>query len=157
MIQTNRFPLALVIASVAALLSLGAASAAGTDETPTPTDEPWVELKKGLKIRDLEIGEGDEVRRGSRITARYAGWLEDGTLFDTNRKGSTQVMQLGVGQVIKGWDVGLVGMKEGGVRQLLVPPKLGYGKRGVPGRPGQPPRIPKDATLLFEVEILAVM
>ena len=154
---SRRFPIAAVALSTA-LLALFTVGAVGqSDEQPTPTDAPWVEVKKGLEIRDLEIGDGEEVRRGSRFTARYAGWLEDGTLFDSNRKGATQVMQLGVGQVIKGWDLGLVGMKIGGVRQLRVPPKLGYGKRGVPGKPGQPPRIPKDATLLFEVEILAVM
>ena len=140
---------ATLVILVAALV--GVTATAANEEGPTPTDAPWVELKKGLKIRDLEIGDGAEVRRGSRFTARYAGWLDDGTLFDTNRKRSVQVMQLGVGQVIKGWDLGLVGMKVGGKRQVLVPSKLGYGKRGVPGR------IPKDATLFFEVEILAVM
>lgn len=140
----------------AGLLALGAVAQTAGEEQPTPSDAPWVEVKKGLEIRDLQVGQGEEARRGSQITARYAGWLEDGSLFDTNRKGSTQVMQLGVGQVIKGWDLGLVGMKPGGVRQLRVSPKLGYGKRGVPGPPGAPPRIPKDATLFFEVELLAV-
>ncbi len=142
----------IVVALVLWVATVGAFAGAGKTqsrpaEQPTPTEEPWVEGKKGLKIRDLVVGTGSEAKRGKRASVRYAGWLEDGTLFDTNRSKDLLVFEVGAGRVVKGWDLGVVGMKVGGTRQLLIPAKLAYGKRGVPGR------IPPDAALLFEISL----
>jgi FKBP-type peptidyl-prolyl cis-trans isomerase FkpA len=103
-----------------------------------------------LRYRDLAIGDGDEARSGKLVQVHYTGWLEDGTEFDSSRRsGRAFSFVLGSGQVIAGWDKGVAGMRAGGKRELLVPPKLGYGARGVPGR------IPPGATLRFEVELLS--
>ena len=138
--------LALWFINIGAIATGGTAQRESTEQ-PTATDEPWVELKKGLKIRDLVVGTGAEAKRGKRASVRYAGWLEDGTVFDTNRSRALWIFEVGGGQAIKGWDLGVVGMKTGGTRQLLIPAKLAYGKRGIPGR------IPRDATLLFEIDL----
>ena len=85
---------------------------------------------------------------GDDVTVKYRGFLEsDGSEFDSS---SGFDFMLGVGEVIKGWDKGIVGMRVGGKRQLVIPPKLGYGKRG------SPPGIPGDATLVFDVEVLSL-
>jgi len=149
-----RFLGSTVVLILVALLGIGAvaqfASAQSSNVEPTATDAPWIDLKKGLKVRDLVVGDGDEARRGKRVSMRYAGWLDDGTLFDSNRKRALFVFQLGAGQVIKGWELGVVGMRVGGTRQLLIPAQLAYGKRG------RPPSIPKNATLLFEIDLRGV-
>ena len=103
-----------------------------------------------LQVRDLKVGTGTEARRGKRASMRYAGWLTDGTPFDSNRGKDLLVFEIGAGRVIKGWDLVVIGMKVGGTRQLLIPAKLAYGKRGIPGR------IPKDADLLFEIDLRGV-
>lgn len=142
--------LAVVLGSVFLFGAIAAPNSnAGRDE-PTTTDAPWIELKKGLKVRDLVEGTGTEAKRGKRASMRYAGWLEDGTQFDSNRGDDLLVFEIGGGRVVKGWELGVVGMKVGGTRQLLIPPKLAYGKRGVRDR------IPPDATLLFEVDLRGV-
>ena len=105
----------------------------------------------GLGVEDLVVGTGDEASRGDFVKVHYAGTLPDGTEFDSSRKhGRPFDFQLGKGEVIKGWDQGVAGMKVGGKRKLTVPPNLGYGLRG------SPPVIPPNATLLFEVELLEV-
>ena len=125
-------------------------SQAVADDTNGDSGE-WVELKKGVKIKDLVVGDGDEVKRGKNVSVHYTGWLEDGTKFDSSYdSGASYAFKLGDGRVVQGWEIGLIGMRKGGKRQILVPPKMGYGGRGVPGR------IPKNATLLFEIELLAV-
>lgn len=105
----------------------------------------------GLKIEDLECGDGDEAVEGKLITVHYTGTLEDGTKFDSS-KDRDQPFQfvLGAGMVIKGWDEGFEGMRVGGVRKLTIPPEMGYGKAGAGGV------IPPNATLIFDVELLAV-
>lgn len=99
-----------------------------------------------LKIEDLKPGTGAEAVAGKRVTVRYAGWLTNGTKFDSSRF----TFLLGDGEVIAGWDKGIAGMKVGGQRKLIIPPKLAYGRGGSPGV------IPPDATLVFEVELLGV-
>ena len=149
----RQFAPRLILASlilVLVWLGTGPAMSRLADPVPTPTEEPWVELKKGLKVRDLVVGEGDEARRGKHASMRYAGWLEDGTHFDNNHGRKLLVFPVGGGRVIKGWDLGVVGMKVGGTRQLLIPAKLAYGKQG------RPPKIPKNATLLFEINLRGV-
>jgi FKBP-type peptidyl-prolyl cis-trans isomerase FkpA len=105
----------------------------------------------GLQIEDLRPGTGDEARAGKRVTVHYVGTLTDGSKFDSSRdRGEGFTFKLGAGQVIKGWDQGVAGMKVGQLRKLTIPPELGYGERGYP------PVIPPSATLVFEVELLEV-
>jgi FKBP-type peptidyl-prolyl cis-trans isomerase len=102
------------------------------------------------KIEDLVKGKGVEAVRGKTVEVHYTGWLENGTQFDSSVGGSAFSFELGAGEVIEGWDRGVAGMKVGGKRKLTLPPELGYGARGAP------PEIPPNATLVFEVELLAV-
>ena len=109
----------------------------------------------GLGIQDVTVGTGDTARAGAKVTVHYTGWLFDkgakGKKFDSSKdRGDPFVFPLGQGQVIKGWDEGVAGMKVGGTRLLTIPPALGYGSRGAGGV------IPPNATLLFEVELLKV-
>ena len=101
----------------------------------------------GFKQKDLLVGEGREAIPGSVVTVAYKGKLLDGTVFDSAKK---FVFALGEGDVIKGWDRGVKGMRVGGKRKLLIPPALGYGKRGAL------PEIPGDAVLKFTVKLLKV-
>ena len=122
--------------------------AAGSD-ADCATEETT--LDSGLKIKDVECGDGEEAKKGDTLEVHYEGRLEDGTKFDASRDhGSTFEFQLGAGQVIAGWDEGLVGMKVGGVRELTIPPDLGYGAAGAP------PAIPPNSTLIFEVELVSI-
>jgi FKBP-type peptidyl-prolyl cis-trans isomerase len=104
-----------------------------------------------LRVEDTKVGTGDTALAGKNVTVHYTGWLTDGTKFDSSKdRGQPFTFQLGAGQVIKGWDQGVTGMKVGGVRKLTIPPSLGYGDRGAGGV------IPPNATLVFEVELLGV-
>jgi FKBP-type peptidyl-prolyl cis-trans isomerase FkpA len=104
-----------------------------------------------LKMDDSKVGTGAEAVAGKSVTVHYTGWLTNGTKFDSSKdRGQPFVFQLGAGQVIRGWDLGVTGMKVGGVRKLTIPPTLGYGARGAGGV------IPPNATLVFEVELLGV-
>ncbi len=102
------------------------------------------------KVEDLVKGTGPEAVRGKTVQVHYTGWLLDGTRFDSSMGGSPFSFDLGAGEVIEGWDLGVAGMKVGGKRKLTLPPELAYGARGAP------PEIPPQATLVFEVELLAV-
>ena len=105
----------------------------------------------GLVIDDLTLGTGAEARAGQTVTVHYVGTLTDGKQFDSSRdRGQGFQFKLGAGQVIKGWDQGVAGMKVGGLRKLTIPPELAYGDRGFPGA------IPPRSTLIFEVELLSV-
>ena len=104
-----------------------------------------------LQIEDVKVGAGDEAKSGQKVTVHYVGTLTNGSKFDSSRdRGAGFSFQLGAGQVIKGWDRGVAGMKVGGVRKLTIPPDLAYGDRGFP------PVIPPASTLVFEVELLGV-
>lgn len=119
---------------------------------PSPVDGAGVTLPSGLAYWDLRVGTGAVASQSSTVKVHYTGWLlEEGTKFDS----SYDRMQpfeftLGAGQVIKGWELGVAGMKVGGKRQLRIPPELGYGYRG------QPPDVPRNAYLIFDVELLEV-
>ncbi len=104
----------------------------------------------GLKFEDTTVGEGAQASKGQTVSVHYTGWLENGTKFDSSKdRNEPFEFKLGAGQVIRGWDEGVAGMKVGGVRRLTIPPQLGYGDRGAGGV------IPPKATLIFEVELLA--
>ena len=104
-----------------------------------------------LKIEDTTVGTGPEVKAGDSIVVHYTGSLIDGTVFDTSKKrGQPFPLDIGVGQVIQGWDQGIIGMKAGGTRILSIPPEMGYGARGAGAS------IPPNASLIFEVELIEI-
>ncbi len=105
----------------------------------------------GLKYEDLQAGEGDQAAAGHSVSVHYTGWLLDGDKFDSSvDRNQPFEFTLGQGMVIGGWDEGVAGMRVGGMRRLTIPPQLGYGSRGAGGV------IPPDATLVFDVELLAI-
>ncbi|MGD8362259.1 MAG: FKBP-type peptidyl-prolyl cis-trans isomerase [Gemmatimonadota bacterium] len=106
---------------------------------------------QGFYLADRVEGVGEEVRLNSRVTMQYLGWHPDGTLFESSAaEGGPVEFTVGDGRVIRGWDLGIRGMKAGGRRILVIPPGLAYGSRGIPGV------IPGNATLVFEVQLVAV-
>jgi protein-disulfide isomerase len=110
-----------------------------------------VPAPNGLVVNDLSLGSGAAAKSGDTLVVHYVGTLTDGTLFDSSRtRNQTFSFELGKGMVIKGWDQGLVGMKVGGKRKLIIPPDLAYGDRGVSGK------IPPKSTLVFEVELVSI-
>ena len=115
---------------------------APTNAAPATTDK--------VTIKDLKEGKGAAAKAGDSVTVEYTGWLTDGTKFDSNVGGTPFPVTIGAGEVIPGWDQGLVGMKVGGTRVLMIPPSLGYGAQGAP------PTIPANATLKFQVKLLTL-
>lgn len=108
--------------------------------------------ESGLIYEDTTAGEGAEATVGRMVSVHYTGYLTDGSKFDSSKdRNDPFTFPLGAGHVIKGWDEGVQGMKEGGTRKLTIPPQLGYGARGAGGV------IPPNATLVFEVELLKVL
>ena len=109
------------------------------------------EMDNGLIIEDLVVGEGTEAQDYNKVVVNYTGELEDGSVFDSSLNPGREpfTFTLGVGAVIKGWDLGVKGMKVGGKRKLTIPPELGYGERNTSV-------IPPNSTLLFEVDLLEV-
>jgi FKBP-type peptidyl-prolyl cis-trans isomerase len=120
---------------------------------PRPPAEPVRPARAdGLIIEDLVVGKGREVHTGDRVRVHYDGHFEDGTTFDSSRtRGEPATFAIGKGQLIQGWERGVPGMREGGVRRLVVPYDLAYGERG------RPPTIPERATLVFEIELIEVL
>ncbi|HVT75096.1 MAG TPA: FKBP-type peptidyl-prolyl cis-trans isomerase [Candidatus Paceibacterota bacterium] len=109
-----------------------------------------ISTTKGLEIYDETVGGGAEATAGKTITAHYVGFLTDGTKFDSSvDRGQPFSFKLGAGQVIKGWDTGIQGMKVGGIRRLVVSPDLAYGNQAIGS-------IPAGSTLVFEVQLLDV-
>ena len=127
--------------------STGTASVSNYIKTEEKKEEP----KPELKIETMEQGQGQEVKSGNVISVHYTGYLENGTKFDSSvDRGTPFEFQIGMGQVIKGWEQGLIGMKVGEKRKLIIPPELGYGSTGAGGV------IPPNATLIFDVELLEI-
>ena len=105
----------------------------------------------GLVIEELVVGDGAEACAGQTVSVHYTGWLTNGTKFDSSvDRNDPFDFKLGAGRVIAGWDQGVAGMQIGGKRKLTIPPHLGYGERGAGGV------IPPNATLVFDVELLAL-
>lgn len=120
-------------------------------QQPAPTTQ---KLPTELTITDTVVGTGAEAKAGQQVTVNYVGMLPDGTVFDASSKHPETAkgftFGLGTGQVIKGWDMGVAGMKVGGKRRLIIPPSYGYGAQGAGNV------IPPNATLIFDVELVAV-
>ena len=129
---------------------------AGAPESLTYVPELKVDLASmtkrpsGLYLKDLVVGTGAEAATGRTVDVHYTGWLASGLEFDSSRGSDPFSFTVGRGRVIAGWDEGVVGMKVGGKRLLVLPPDLGYGQAGAGGV------IPPGATLVFEVELLGV-
>lgn len=149
----------VVIASVAVVaLIVGAVvvlnnGSKGTASSPSPSSNASTSSTGDkVKITDETVGTGDEAVAGKSVTVSYIGTLQDGAVFDSTAKegGQPFVFTLGAGQVIKGWDQGVAGMKVGGKRKLVIPPDLAYGSQGAGSS------IPPNATLTFEIELLKV-
>ena len=144
-IQVEKLVLGLCVVIVCALLLIPQAMSTAKVTTPS-----------GLQYMDLTVGNGDVAKAGEQVSVHYTGWLQTpdrskGRKFDSSKdRGQPFQFALGQGQVIKGWDEGVQGMKVGGMRELIIPPALGYGQRGAGGV------IPPNATLIFEVELLGV-
>ena len=108
-------------------------------------------MEKGLIIETLKEGAGETAKDNDKITVHYTGWLEDGTKFDSSKdRGLAFIFTLGIGQVIQGWDKGMLGAKIGEVRKLTISPDLAYGQSGAGSM------IPPNSTLVFEVEIVNI-
>jgi len=119
---------------------------------PTKVTGDGVKTESGLQYWDIKLGLGALAKAGDHVTVHYTGWLTTGKKFDSSVDANQPFdFTIGAGDVIKGWDEGVAGMKVGGKRQLRIPPDLGYGASGTPGGP-----IPPNATLIFDVQLLAV-
>ena len=117
---------------------------------PAPTSKA-VTTASGLVYEDLRVGDGATAKTGDSVTVNYVGWLQDGTKFDSSiDRGQTFDFTIGAGNVIPGWDEGVAGMRVNGTRLLGIPPELGYGATGSGSV------IPPNATLIFEVQLVAI-
>ncbi len=109
-----------------------------------------IETASGLRYVETRSGSGAPAEAGQTVEIHYTGWLENGKKFDSSRDRNQRFsFQLGKGQVIRGWDEGLLGMQPGGIRRLFIPAALGYGSRGAGGV------IPPNALLVFEIELFS--
>ncbi len=136
----------ILLGAIGVYLLLGEESG----EVNQNNNEEIIMQNEELKTEVLEAGDGDEVVGGEVVTVHYVGMLEDGTLFDSSvERGMPFTFTVGAGQVIQGWDEGLIGMKIGEKRKLTIPSEMGYGERGAGV-------IPPNATLIFEVELLEI-
>jgi FKBP-type peptidyl-prolyl cis-trans isomerase len=117
---------------------------------PTKVTGEGTKTPSGLQYWDIKVGTGAEAQKGQKVTVHYTGWLTSGKKFDSSVGGKPFPFRIGAGDVIKGWDQGVAGMKVGGKRQLRIPPELAYGAKGYPGA------IPPNATLVFDVQLVGI-
>jgi peptidylprolyl isomerase len=144
--MTSRFLLVLCAAAIATTLLFAQQPPA----SPTKVEGKGVTKPGGLQYWDIKEGTGRTAVKGSNVVMNYTGWLENGKRFDSSIGRGPFPVELGMGNVIKGWDEGIVGMKVGGKRQLKIPPDMAYGPSG------HPPQIPPNSTLIFDVELVAI-
>jgi FKBP-type peptidyl-prolyl cis-trans isomerase FkpA len=138
------------IAAICMLSLIGILAFAQADSGPTKVEGKGKVKTGGLQYWDIKVGDGPEAKAGQTVTVNYTGWLTDGKKFDSSIGREPFTFKLGQGQVIKGWDDGVAGMKVGGKRVLVIPPDLGYGAQGAGP-------IPPNSTLVFQVELLNVL
>ncbi|HUS09215.1 MAG TPA: FKBP-type peptidyl-prolyl cis-trans isomerase [Pyrinomonadaceae bacterium] len=139
------------IIAIVIILALAAGAVAYLIANRTGSNASEVKTASGLKYTDLTVGTGATPQKGQTVTVHYTGTLENGKKFDSSvDRGVPADFRIGVGSVIKGWDEGLMTMKVGGKRRLVIPANLGYGPTG------RPPDIPGNSTLIFDVELLGV-
>ena len=130
---------------------IGAQTAATNTSGPTKVTGAPIKTASGLEYWDIKVGTGAVAQTGQQIKVDYTGWLTNGKKFDSSvDAGRPFQFTIGRGEVIQGWDEGVAGMKVGGKRQLRIPPELAYGQSGAAGV------IPPNATLIFDVQLLAV-
>jgi peptidylprolyl isomerase len=127
-------------------------STAPNTNAPTKVTGPGVKTDSGLQYWEIRVGNGEVAKEGSHVRVHYTGWLTTGKKFDSSvDAGKPFDFTIGNGEVIKGWEEGVSGMRVGGRRQLRIPPEIGYGADGTPGGP-----IPPNATLIFDIQLLGV-
>jgi len=154
----NRIYAAILIFSVLTVVALAqtatkkpSTAARPNTNAPTKVTGDGVKTASGLQYWDIKVGTGTEAQSGSHVKVHYTGWLTSGKKFDSSvDAGKPFDFTIGRGDVIKGWEEGVTGMKVGGKRQLRIPPQLGYGTQGYPGV------IPANATLVFDIQLLKV-
>lgn len=123
-----------------------------TEASVPATGSASIQNIQGMTAQDVTVGTGAAAQNGDTVTVNYVGTLSDGTVFDSSiARNQPFTFTIGAGTVIKGWDLGVVGMKVGGERKLVIPPSLGYGAAGTPGGP-----IPGNATLNFTIYLLRI-
>jgi peptidylprolyl isomerase len=149
----------LLIAALIALATVAFAQSTATKKAathpavsgPTKVTGNGTKTESGLEYWDIKVGMGATAVAGRDVKVHYTGWLTTGKKFDTSiGTGKPYAFKLGAGEVVKGWDEGVAGMKVGGKRQLRIPPALAYGEKGYPGA------IPANATLIFDVQLMSV-
>ena len=147
--------IAIFLALAAALVTAQTAakkSAAPNTNAPTKVTGEGVRTPSGLVYWDIRVGNGEVAKEGSHVRVHYTGWLTNGKKFDSSvDAGKPFDFTIGNGEVIKGWEEGVAGMRVGGKRQLRIPPALGYGAEGTPDG-----TIPPNASLIFDVQLLGV-
>jgi FKBP-type peptidyl-prolyl cis-trans isomerase len=127
-------------------------SATPNTNAPSKVTGDGVKAASGLVYWDIRVGNGESAKEGSHVRVHYTGWLTTGKKFDSSVDAGTPFdFTIGNGEVIKGWEEGVAGMRVGGKRQLRIPPDLAYGAEGTPGGP-----IPPNAILIFDVQLLGV-
>lgn len=151
----NKFSVFVILALVVfglMLYTLLVPQNSEVDDTIDLSQQEIMANQGELIIEDIEQGSGDAVvEAGDEIVIHYHGTLTDGTVFDSSvDRGEPFQTQIGVGQVIQGWDEGVIGMKTGGKRKLTIPPRMAYGEQGVGS-------IPPNSTLIFEVELVEIL
>ncbi|MFN7171283.1 MAG: FKBP-type peptidyl-prolyl cis-trans isomerase [Fimbriimonadaceae bacterium] len=143
--------MAFSIRTGVSLLAISTLSLTALSSVDAQSSDKFTRTKSGLEYRDVTVGKGKQPKKGSTVTVHYTGTLTNGKKFDSSHDRKQPFkFQIGVGQVIPGWDEGVMTMREGGKRILRIPAKLAYGERGVPGT------IPANATLIFEVDLIRV-
>jgi FKBP-type peptidyl-prolyl cis-trans isomerase len=134
----------LVLAAGFAILAF-----VGDGSDKSPDDADMITTPSGLKYKDLTVGDGEQAKPHDTVVVHYTGWLKNGTKFDSSKDHGDKPATLSLDRVVEGWKEGIPGMKVGGKRKLIVPPKLGYGSQ-------EQAKIPPNSELTFEVELVDV-